>query len=186
MRWSPPSAAICCRSGWHGCGGWHRRSARSDCRQPLRSRNCWRGSWCRSAMAKAEAADIVVAGGAAAPLVEMLDTRERLPWAGHSARHALAEVYELIQRNQTTLVFVNTRSQAEMLFQDLWRINDDGLADRAASRLARRRAAPQGRGCHDQGQTARRGLHLLARSRRRLGRCRSRHQCRRAERARHG
>ena len=73
-------------------------------------------------------ADIVVAGGAAAPHVEMLDTRERLPWAGHSARHALAEIYDLILRNKTTLVFVNTRSQAEMLFQDLWRINDDGLS----------------------------------------------------------
>ncbi len=75
-----------------------------------------------------EAADIVIAGGAAAPIVEMLDTRERLPWAGHSARHALNEVYDLIKRNKTTLVFVNTRSQAEMLFQDLWRMNDDGLA----------------------------------------------------------
>jgi ATP-dependent Lhr-like helicase len=77
---------------------------------------------------KQVSADIVVAGGAAAPVVEMLDTRERLPWAGHTARHALNEVYELIKRNKTTLVFVNTRSQAEMLFQDLWRINDDGLA----------------------------------------------------------
>jgi ATP-dependent Lhr-like helicase len=75
-----------------------------------------------------ETADIVIAGGAAAPIVEMLDTRERLPWAGHSARHALPEVYDLIKRNNTTLVFVNTRSQAEMLFQDLWRMNDDGLA----------------------------------------------------------
>jgi ATP-dependent Lhr-like helicase len=77
---------------------------------------------------QSEAADIVVAGGAAAPIVEMLDTRERLPWAGHSARHALGEIYELIKRNKTTLVFVNTRSQAEMLFQELWRMNDDGLA----------------------------------------------------------
>jgi ATP-dependent Lhr-like helicase len=77
---------------------------------------------------KAETADIVVAGGAAPPVVQMLDTRERLPWAGHSARHALNEVYELIKANKTTLVFVNTRSQAEMLFQDLWRMNDDGLA----------------------------------------------------------
>jgi ATP-dependent Lhr-like helicase len=77
---------------------------------------------------KSEAADIVVAGGAAAPVVEMLDTREKLPWAGHSARHALGEIYELIKRNKTTLVFVNTRSQAEMLFQELWRMNDDGLA----------------------------------------------------------
>jgi ATP-dependent helicase Lhr and Lhr-like helicase len=75
-----------------------------------------------------EAADIVVAGGAAPPVVELLDTRERLPWAGHSARHALPEVYELIKANKTTLVFVNTRSQAEMLFQELWRMNDDGLA----------------------------------------------------------
>ncbi|MGF6307327.1 ATP-dependent Lhr-like helicase [Bradyrhizobium sp. i1.8.4] len=73
-------------------------------------------------------ADVVTAGGAAPPEVEMLDTRERLPWSGHGARHALPEVYELIKRNKTTLVFVNTRSQAEMLFQDLWRMNDDGLA----------------------------------------------------------
>jgi ATP-dependent Lhr-like helicase len=74
------------------------------------------------------AADIVVAGGAAEPVVEMLDSKERLPWAGHSARHALGEIYELIKANKTTLVFVNTRSQAEMLFQDLWRVNDDNLA----------------------------------------------------------
>jgi ATP-dependent Lhr-like helicase len=74
------------------------------------------------------AADIVVAGGAAPPVVEMLDTRERLPWAGHTARHALGEIYQLIRANKTTLVFVNTRSQAEMLFQDLWRMNDDALA----------------------------------------------------------
>lgn len=77
---------------------------------------------------KEAAADIVVAGGAAPPVVEMLDTRERLPWAGHSARHALPEIYELIKANKTTLVFVNTRSQAEMLFQNLWSMNDDGLA----------------------------------------------------------
>ena len=77
---------------------------------------------------KPASADIVVAGGAAAPIVEMLDTKERLPWAGHTARHALGEMYELIKRNKTTLVFVNTRSQAEMLFQDFWRMNDDGLA----------------------------------------------------------
>ncbi|MCP4619168.1 MAG: ligase-associated DNA damage response DEXH box helicase [Bradyrhizobium sp.] len=77
---------------------------------------------------KPASADIVVAGGAAAPIVEMLDTRERLPWAGHTARHALGEMYELIKRNKTTLIFVNTRSQAEMLFQDFWRMNDDGLA----------------------------------------------------------
>ncbi len=73
-------------------------------------------------------ADLVIADVGAAPIVEMLDTRERLPWAGHMARHALGEIYDLIKRNKTSLIFVNTRAQAEMLFQDLWRINDDSLA----------------------------------------------------------
>lgn len=73
-------------------------------------------------------ADLVIAEGGAAPIVEMLDTREHLPWAGHTARHALNEIYELLKQNRTSLVFVNTRSQAEMLFQELWRMNDDNLA----------------------------------------------------------
>jgi ATP-dependent Lhr-like helicase len=73
-------------------------------------------------------ADLVVAEAGAQPQVAMLDTEEHLPWAGHSARHALGEIYDLIKRHKTTLVFVNTRSQAEYLFQELWRVNDDNLA----------------------------------------------------------
>ncbi|HZS64231.1 MAG TPA: ligase-associated DNA damage response DEXH box helicase [Xanthobacteraceae bacterium] len=73
-------------------------------------------------------ADLVIAEGGAPPDVTMLDTREHLPWAGHGARHALSEIYDLIARNKTTLVFVNTRSQAESLFQDLWQMNDGNLA----------------------------------------------------------
>jgi ATP-dependent helicase Lhr and Lhr-like helicase len=73
-------------------------------------------------------ADLVVAESGAAPHVTMLDTRERLPWAGHSARHALDEIYRLIKAHRTTLVFVNTRSQAEAIFQTLWHLNDDNLA----------------------------------------------------------
>ncbi|MGB7259491.1 MAG: ligase-associated DNA damage response DEXH box helicase, partial [Pseudolabrys sp.] len=72
--------------------------------------------------------DLVVAAAGAQPHVAMLDTEELLPWAGHSARHALKEIYDLIKRHQTTLVFVNTRSQAEFLFQSLWQMNDDNLA----------------------------------------------------------
>ncbi|MGE3148047.1 MAG: helicase-related protein, partial [Pseudorhodoplanes sp.] len=48
--------------------------------------------------------------------------------AGHTARHAYPAIYDLIRRHKTTLVFVNTRSQAEMIFHELWRINEDGLA----------------------------------------------------------
>ena len=73
-------------------------------------------------------ADLITADGGAAPDVAMLDSSERLPWAGHSARYALGEMYQLIKAHRTTLVFVNTRSQAEGIFQDLWHINDDNLA----------------------------------------------------------
>jgi ATP-dependent Lhr-like helicase len=73
-------------------------------------------------------AELILAHGGAAPDIGMLETDARLPWAGHSARHALQRIYDLIRRNTTTLVFVNTRMQAELIFQELWRINDDGLA----------------------------------------------------------
>jgi ATP-dependent helicase Lhr and Lhr-like helicase len=73
-------------------------------------------------------ADLVVAQAGAQPKVAMLDTEDYLPWAGHSARHALPEIYQHIKAHKTTLVFVNTRSQAEFLFQELWRVNDDNLA----------------------------------------------------------
>src|SRR3546814_14818517 len=43
------------------------------------------------------------------------------------AVHALAEVYQRIRRAGTTLVFVNTRAQAEIAFQALWHLNDDAL-----------------------------------------------------------
>jgi ATP-dependent Lhr-like helicase len=72
-------------------------------------------------------ADLIIADSGAAPNVSMLETIERLPWAGHSARYALGELYTLIKAHRTTLVFVNTRSQAEGIFQDLWHINDDNL-----------------------------------------------------------
>jgi ATP-dependent Lhr-like helicase len=37
-------------------------------------------------------------------------------------------MYDLIRKHKTTLIFVNTRSQAEFLFQSFWDINDDNLA----------------------------------------------------------
>ncbi len=60
--------------------------------------------------------------------IQMLDTRERLPWSGHSALHAMREIYAAIKASRMTLVFVNTRAQAEAIFQQLWTINDDNLA----------------------------------------------------------
>jgi ATP-dependent Lhr-like helicase len=87
---------------------------------------------CRYLMPQRESApvlaDLVIAEAGAPPHVTMLDTAERLPWAGHSAKHAIGEIYDLIKRYKTALVFVNTRSQAEAIFQQLWAINDDNLA----------------------------------------------------------
>ena len=73
-------------------------------------------------------ADLVIADGGAEPVVTMMPPGEYLPWAGHSARHAFPQIYELIKQNKLTLVFVNTRSQAEMIFHALWQMNDDNLA----------------------------------------------------------
>lgn len=71
--------------------------------------------------------DVVVAKGGAEPEVTILEDDEPAPWSGHSARYAMSSVYEAIKRQNLTLIFVNTRMQAELIFQELWRINDDGL-----------------------------------------------------------
>lgn len=73
-------------------------------------------------------ADLVEGDKGAVPIVDVLASEAHVPWSGHSGRHAVREVYEAIRSAKTTLVFVNTRSQAEMLFHELWRENDDGLA----------------------------------------------------------
>jgi ATP-dependent Lhr-like helicase len=71
-------------------------------------------------------ADLVVVKGGARPDISILDSAERLPWSGHTARYALPDIYALIGQHHMTLVFVNVRSQAELLFQELWRINTEG------------------------------------------------------------
>jgi ATP-dependent Lhr-like helicase len=71
--------------------------------------------------------DLVRGAPGAPPVVDMLLCEGQVPWAGHTARHAMAEVYDVIKRSKTALVFVNTRFQAEFAFQELWRLNDDSL-----------------------------------------------------------
>ena len=72
-------------------------------------------------------ADLITVAGGAKPHITILDSEERVPWAGHSARYAIADIYRAVRDHRTTLLFVNTRSQAELLFQELWRVNEDGL-----------------------------------------------------------
>jgi len=70
---------------------------------------------------------VVKVAGGAQPDISILDSEERVPWSGHSSRYAVRDIYELIKQHHVSLLFVNTRSQAEMVFQELWRINDDTL-----------------------------------------------------------
>ncbi|MEO8300860.1 MAG: ligase-associated DNA damage response DEXH box helicase, partial [Rhizomicrobium sp.] len=71
--------------------------------------------------------EIVIAKGGAIPKIEISASDSYVPWAGHLARHAMSDVMAAIQTAKTALVFVNTRSQAERTFQELWAINDANL-----------------------------------------------------------
>jgi ATP-dependent Lhr-like helicase len=76
---------------------------------------------------KSSLAEVVVVKGGAKPEIEILPASERMPWSGHSAIYALGDMYAAIKAHRLSLIFVNTRSQAERIFQELWRINADGL-----------------------------------------------------------
>jgi ATP-dependent Lhr-like helicase len=71
--------------------------------------------------------EIVIAKGGARPEIEISASDSYVPWSGHLARHAMTDVMAAIQASKTALVFVNTRSQAERTFQELWEINDTNL-----------------------------------------------------------
>jgi ATP-dependent Lhr-like helicase len=69
---------------------------------------------------------VTVTGGAAAR-IGILESKRHLPLAGHTTGHAMADIYKAIQDHKLTLVFVNTRMQAEFAFQALWSINEENL-----------------------------------------------------------
>lgn len=61
------------------------------------------------------------------PHIAMLTTEEAPPWAGGGAAYAIPAVLEQIKQHKTTLIFHNTRAQAEIFFHKLWLANDEGL-----------------------------------------------------------
>jgi ATP-dependent Lhr-like helicase len=69
---------------------------------------------------------IDVADGAPPDLSIMLPPGE-LSWAGHMGIEAAPQVMARIRAATMTIVFVNTRAQAELIFQALWRLNDPTL-----------------------------------------------------------
>jgi ATP-dependent Lhr-like helicase len=75
-----------------------------------------------------DAVRLVIGDPGAEPELSILIPEGRIPWSGHSGRHAVKDVMELVEAHQTTLIFCNTRSLAELIFQDLWGVNDKNLA----------------------------------------------------------
>jgi ATP-dependent Lhr-like helicase len=63
----------------------------------------------------------------APPEIAMILPGERLPWSGHMGLAAAPEILSRIRSAGMTIVFVNTRAQAELLFQELWKLNDATL-----------------------------------------------------------
>ena len=72
-------------------------------------------------------ADLIEGEGGTTPDVSVLTSAAQIPWSGHSARHAYGEIYEAIKDAKTALIFTNTRSQAEIIFNELWLMNEDAL-----------------------------------------------------------
>ena len=58
------------------------------------------------------------------PKITILKSDNRIPWSGHSPRYALSDIYLEVIKFKSSILFVNTRAQAEILFESLWAINN--------------------------------------------------------------
>ncbi|MET0307556.1 MAG: ligase-associated DNA damage response DEXH box helicase [Sphingomonas sp.] len=78
------------------------------------------------------------------PDIAILLPEDRVPWAGHSGTYAIPQVMAEIETHRTTIVFCNTRGLAELIFQQLWKVNElklpIGVHHGSLSLEARRRA----------------------------------------------
>ncbi|WP_292285529.1 ligase-associated DNA damage response DEXH box helicase [Marivita sp.] len=61
------------------------------------------------------------------PDISMLVTAEAPPWSGGGAKYSIPAVLEQVKQHNTTLIFHNTRAQAEIFFHNLWLANEDAL-----------------------------------------------------------
>ena len=71
--------------------------------------------------------DILQADPGPDPNIAMLETEEMPPWAGGGAVYSIPAVLEQVRRHKTTLIFHNTRAQAEIFFHNLWLANEEAL-----------------------------------------------------------
>jgi ATP-dependent Lhr-like helicase len=72
-------------------------------------------------------ARLVEAEDGAAPEVSLMLPQGRIPWSGHMGLAAAPAVLACIAQAGMTIVFVNTRAQAELMFQEIWKHNEANL-----------------------------------------------------------
>jgi len=70
---------------------------------------------------------IIFAKSGINPDISMLQTKTPPPWAGAGATYSIPDVLEKISNHKTTLIFHNTRAQAEIFFHNLWLNNKNNL-----------------------------------------------------------
>ncbi|NNE79128.1 MAG: ligase-associated DNA damage response DEXH box helicase [Silicimonas sp.] len=70
---------------------------------------------------------VLLADPGPAPDIDMLRTDELPPWSGGGGKYAIPRVLDEVKKHKTTLIFHNTRAQAEIFFHELWLQNDEGL-----------------------------------------------------------
>lgn len=80
-----------------------------------------------SPTARAEDVALIRAEAGAAPLLGVQLPAGRLPWGGHMGLASAPEILARIAASRVTIVFVNTRAQAELIFAALWKLNEDSL-----------------------------------------------------------
>ncbi|REF69708.1 MULTISPECIES: ligase-associated DNA damage response DEXH box helicase [Paracoccus] len=78
-------------------------------------------------MAGAAPVTVVEADPGPDPDIAMLATARPAPWSGGGGHHAIPEVLAAVKAARTTIIFINTRAQAELFFQALWAANDENL-----------------------------------------------------------
>ncbi|MBC7736877.1 MAG: ligase-associated DNA damage response DEXH box helicase [Candidatus Saccharibacteria bacterium] len=73
------------------------------------------------------ATEILLADPGPDPDIQMLITTEPPPWSGGGGKYAIPAILAQVKAHKITLIFHNTRAQAEVFFHNLWLANDDCL-----------------------------------------------------------
>ena len=81
----------------------------------------------RAYVGRTTPASLIEAPPGAAPDIRLLLPDARVPWSGRMGLAGASAILARICDAGMTIVFVNTRAQAELLFQAIWRLNEETL-----------------------------------------------------------